>query len=147
MTLCNWQGYLSHEHTALVIQWKQLPWVQLPVQTQWWTAFKFFKVNTYVDLSNTCCWWCCACCCIVLLTWCIHYFMSRHDHDKIAPCGKIKVFLIWIWIWFVFMCTATFWPLCTLKIPYPPFDKKSKMEVVQCNTRIQQRASTVVHYS
>ena len=64
---------------------------------------------------------------------------------KLPLVGELKFFLIWSWIWFVFMCTATFWPQCTLnlKIPYPLFDKKSKMEVVQCNTRIQQRGLTL----
>ena len=39
-------------------------------------------------------WWCCVCC-IVLLTLCIIFILrTRHDHNKIAPCGMIKSFLI-----------------------------------------------------
>ena len=41
------------------------------------------------------CWWCCVCC-IVLLTSCIIILRARHDHNKAAPCGMIKVFLNWI---------------------------------------------------
>ena len=42
-------------------------------------------------------WWCCVCY-IVLLTLCIYIYIlrARHDHNKIAPCGMIKVFLNWI---------------------------------------------------
>ena len=40
------------------------------------------------------CWWCCVCCIVVLLTLCIIILRARHDHNKIAPCGMIKVFLI-----------------------------------------------------
>ena len=32
--------------------------------------------------------------CIVLFTLCIIILWARHDHNKIAPCGMIKVFLI-----------------------------------------------------
>ena len=39
------------------------------------------------------CWWCCVCC-IVLLALCFIILRARHDHNKIAPCGMIKVFLI-----------------------------------------------------
>ena len=37
-------------------------------------------------------WWCV--CCIVLLTLCVFccFLRARHDHNKIAPCGMIKVF-------------------------------------------------------
>ena len=41
------------------------------------------------------CWWCCVCC-IVLLTLCIIILRARHDHNKIAPCGMIKVLLLLI---------------------------------------------------
>jgi len=40
-------------------------------------------------------WWCCVCC-IVLLTLCIHYFMSRHDRNKIAPCIPHGIKVFWI---------------------------------------------------
>ena len=36
--------------------------------------------------------WCCFCC-IVFLTLCIINLRARHDHNKIAPCGMIKVCL------------------------------------------------------
>ena len=36
------------------------------------------------------CWRCCACC-IALLTLCIIILGARLDHNKIAPCGMIKV--------------------------------------------------------
>ena len=38
-------------------------------------------------------WWCCVCC-IVLLTLCIIILRAHNDHNKIAPSGMIKVFLI-----------------------------------------------------
>ena len=38
------------------------------------------------------CWWCCSCC-IVLLTLCIIILQACHNHNKIAPCGMITVFL------------------------------------------------------
>ena len=37
-------------------------------------------------------------CCIVLLTLCIIILRSRHDYQKIAPCGMIKVCLFFNWI-------------------------------------------------
>ena len=37
-------------------------------------------------------------CCIVLLTLCIIILRSRHDYQKIAPCGIIKVCLFFNWI-------------------------------------------------
>ena len=39
------------------------------------------------------CWWCCVCC-TVLLSLCIIILRARHDHNKTAPCGMIKGFLI-----------------------------------------------------
>ena len=45
------------------------------------------------------CWWCCVCC-IVLLTSCIIILWAHHDHNKVACCGMIKVFLNELnWIW------------------------------------------------
>ena len=41
------------------------------------------------------CWWCCVCC-IVLLTLCIHYFTSCHDHNKTAPCIPHGIKVFWI---------------------------------------------------
>ena len=40
------------------------------------------------------CWWCV--CCIVLLTLWIIILRACRDHNKIAPCGMIEVFLNWI---------------------------------------------------
>ena len=45
------------------------------------------------DLTKIVCWWCCVCC-SVLLTLCIIISQAHHDHNKIAPCGMIKVFWI-----------------------------------------------------
>ena len=44
------------------------------------------------------CWWCCVCCIVLLTLWsfAVVFLRARHDHNKIAPCGMIKVFLYWI---------------------------------------------------
>ena len=47
----------------------------------------------YFKQQNPNCWWCCVCC-IVLLTLCLIILRARHDRNKIAPCGMIKVFWI-----------------------------------------------------
>ena len=46
---------------------------------------------TMVKVRPFCWWWCD--CYIVLLTLCI-ILRARYDHNKIAPCEMIKVFLI-----------------------------------------------------
>ena len=40
------------------------------------------------------CWWCCVCCIVLLILCCCCCLRARHDHNKTAPCGMIKVFLI-----------------------------------------------------
>ena len=52
--------------------------------------FTMVKVNLFY-------WWCCVCCIVLLTLWGVFFFFffrARHDHNKIAPCGMIKGFLI-----------------------------------------------------
>ena len=77
----------SQENGPLAEKWKDKNYF-----LRWSHNCSIFITITMVKLRLFC-WWCCVCC-IVLLTFCIVILRTRHDHNKIAPCGMIKVFLI-----------------------------------------------------
>ena len=54
----------------------------------------FYIYNYTMVKVRSFCWWCCVCCIVLFaLSFLVCLFLrSRHDHNKIAPCGMIKVF-------------------------------------------------------
>ena len=53
----------------------------------------FYIYNYTMVKVGLFCGWCCVCCIVLLTLCCCGWFLlARHDHNKIAPCGMIKVF-------------------------------------------------------
>ena len=65
-------------------------WALTKGTNQWVYPTSIFITITLVKVRLFC-WWCHVCC-TVLLTLCIIILRARHDQNKIAPCGMIKVF-------------------------------------------------------
>ena len=77
--------------TLIVLQVCDLKFITI----LWWSYNCSIFITITMVKVRLFCWWCCVYC-IVLLTLCIIILWARHYHNKIAPCGMLKVFLNWI---------------------------------------------------
>ena len=95
------QKSLTLKENNLRVFWREKSQDNGPLAEKWQDKNDFLRWshNCSIFISITMvklrlfCWWCYVCC-IVLLTLCIIILRVRHDHNKIAPCGMIKVFWI-----------------------------------------------------
>ena len=54
----------------------------------------FYIYNYTVVKVRLSCLWCCVCYIVLLTLCCCCFLRACHEHNKIAPCGMIKVFWI-----------------------------------------------------